>query len=456
MPPNELTPRAARARLKTVMPRASIPGFLAAVVAVLLIALFSYLSLEARWLAAHRVTSTLSVIEKVEGLASLAKDAETGQRGYLLTGSDAYLQPYTEARRHFAGDLQALRDLTTDAMQRKRLDELELLLTAKFSELQLSIDLHRSGDASSALTLVKQDTGKHLMEQIRVSIAQIQDVERRELADRQEAWQQAASFSTLITWGGSVILLALIVFAAYATAKDHQSREIEVWLRTGQVGVSGRMQGDQRLDRLGESVLKFLVDYLDAQVGAFYVVESDGTFRQFASFGVPESARREVVSANDGLLAQAARDQRAMWVRNVPEGYLPVGSSLGQRQSREVLIAPAIAGGRVQAVLELGFFHVVHESDTELLTRVCELVGAAIRGAKDRTRLEELLEETQRQTEELETQQEECGSATRSSTSRGTRCATPGPSSRHSRPSSRPATASFNSSARASKSSKTS
>jgi len=378
-----------------------------ALIAVLLISLFSYLSLEARGAAARRVTVTLSVIEKVEALASLAKDAETGQRGFLLTNSESYLQPYTEARGRYAAELQALRVLTTEPAQQKRIDQLEQLLDGKFTDLQKIIDLHRAGDVENGMKLLKQNLGKDLMDQIRVAIGQIQSEERRELATREVAWEKSASLSNWVVWLGSAILLTLIIFAGYSTAKDHQAREIEVWLRTGQVGVSGRMQGDQRLDTVGESVLKYLVDYLDAQVGAFYIVESNGAFREFASYGIPESARRAVVSANDGLLAQVAKDQRAMWVRDVPEGYFPVGSSLGVRQSRELLISPATSSGKVQAVLELGFFHKVHEVDTELLLRVSELIGVAIRGAKDRTRLEELLDETQRQTEELETQQEE-------------------------------------------------
>ena len=61
----------------------------------------------------------------------------------------------------------------------------------------------------------------------------------------------------------------------------------------------------------------------------------------------------------------------------------------------------------MHAVLELGFFHRVLPADVELLERISESLGMAIRSSKDRTRLEELLEETQRQAEELQTQQEE-------------------------------------------------
>ena len=114
-----------------------------------------------------------------------------------------------------------------------------------------------------------------------------------------------------------------------------------------------------------------------------------------------------MVRSGDGLLGQAAKDNRPLRVRDVPDGYLGVASSLGHGKPLELIIAPASVDGAVHAVLELGFFHRVLPADLELLERISESLGIAIRSSKDRTRLEELLEETQRQAEELQTQQEE-------------------------------------------------
>ena len=114
-----------------------------------------------------------------------------------------------------------------------------------------------------------------------------------------------------------------------------------------------------------------------------------------------------MVRPGDGLLGQAAKDNRPLRVRDVPDGYLGVASSLGHGKPLEIIIAPASVDGAVHAVLELGFFHRVLPADLELLERISESLGIAIRSSKDRTRLEELLEETQRQAEELQTQQEE-------------------------------------------------
>ena len=94
-------------------------------------------------------------------------------------------------------------------------------------------------------------------------------------------------------------------------------------------------------------------------------------------------------------------------MKDVPDGYLPVSSALGQAASRELLVAPAVADGVVQAVIELGFLGRVDAVDEELMARLSETLGLTVPPAKDRMRLQELLEETQLQSEELQTQQEE-------------------------------------------------
>jgi CheY-like chemotaxis protein/signal transduction histidine kinase len=111
--------------------------------------------------------------------------------------------------------------------------------------------------------------------------------------------------------------------------------------------------------------------------------------------------------SGDGLAGQALKENRVLTVQDVPANYLPVASSLGRATPTHLIIAPANDSGVVQAVVELGFFRGLQPSDLELLRRARESIGIAVRSSKDRTRLEELLEETQRQSEELQTQQEE-------------------------------------------------
>jgi len=383
-------------------------GFVVAVAAIAFIALLTYRSLQTRSVAAGRVTHTLQVMEQLETILSLAKDAETGQRGFLLTGEEPYLEPFANAKSQLPDGIRAAHDLVeSDPVQAQRLENLDQAVKDKLAELDQTISLRRKGDTVGALSIVRSDHGKVLMDRIRSLVTTMGAAERAALGERQDQWQHAEFISSAVTFGGSTLLLLLIGAAAVLTSRDYRARQAQVWLRTGQMAFGQRIQGEQRLERLGEHVLSFLGSFLGARVGALYIAEGAGVFRRFAGYAVASGAAGDMVRAGDGLLGQAAKENRPVRVQNVPEGYLPITSALGHGAPRELLIAPATADGTVHAMVELGFLRALHAEDIELLNRVSESLGVAIRSSKDRTRLEELLEETQRQGEELQTQQEE-------------------------------------------------
>jgi len=388
------------------LPPAPLLGFVVAVAAVAFIALLTYRALQSRSIAAARVTHTLQVMDQLETILSLAKDAETGQRGYLLTGEDGYLEPFGNAKSQLPDEFRKGYDLVeADPVQLQRLHSLDQAVKDKLTELDRTIAQRQKGEAAAALAIVRSDRGRALMDRIRQLVTTMAAAERAALTERQADWEHAETMSSAVTFGGSTLLLVLIGAAAILTSRDYRARQTQVWLRTGQMAFGQLIQGEQRLERLGEHVLSFLGAYLGAKVGALYIAEGAGVFRRFAGYAM--AAGSDVVRAGDGLLGQAARDNRPVRVENVPEGYLPITSALGHGGPREVLIAPAAADGTVHAMVELGFLRTLHTEDLELLSRVSESLGVAIRASKDRTRLEELLEETQRQSEELQTQQEE-------------------------------------------------
>ena len=398
--------RGPAARSGVPLPPAAMVGFAIAVIAVALIALFSVRSMQERASTADRVSRTFTVIEQMQMLLSGLKDAETGERGFLLTGAEAYLDPYTNAKAALPGDFKRVRELTADnPQQRARLDTLEQLASARMEQLEQVIAMRRSGDVAGAQAIVATQRGRNSMEGVRALAANMIDDERRTLAQRQADWRDAVELSSRVQSGGSLVLLLLIAIAALLASRDHRARRIETWLRAVQAGLNLEIQGEKRLDVLGEHVLAYLADCLDAQVGALYLAEGGGSFRRVAGFAAP--AGPDVLRPGEGLLGQVAKDNRALHVRDIPPGYLPVNSALGRGPARELLLAPASIDGVVHAVIELGLLRRAEPADMELLVRVSELLGIAVRSSKDRTRLEQLLGETQRQAEELQAQQEE-------------------------------------------------
>ena len=203
----------------------------------------------------------------------------------------------------------------------------------------------------------------------------------------------------------------VMAIAGYLFIRGKLAVKRQEWLQTGQVRLSEKIAGDLQLEQLGENALRFLSEYLDAQAGAIFV-QNGNAFRRCATYAAPADARvPEHVRPGDGLLGQAVKDGRSFLLHDVPEGYLYFGSSLGQGKPRSLLVAPVKAGNDVNAVLELGFIDEVGASHTELLERVSQSIGVAVRSAKYRARLQELLEETQRQAEELQAQSDELRAA---------------------------------------------
>ncbi len=403
-PRNRSDPR----RFGPLLPPRTLVGFAAAVVTLLLVASFGYRSLDNTTQSTQLTTHTMQVMQQVDTLMSSLKDAETGQRGFLLTGRESYLEPYEGARASIPQQLQQLRQLTADnTTQQQLLSQLQRLIEEKLSELQQTVDLKRAGDSERALTLVLTDRGKLTMDRARDLAAQFLDEDRTLLASRLDAMRQAGKLAMVVVIGGSIILFVLIMAAGFLTSRDFLTQQTEGWLQAGQNGLSERMQGGQRLASLGENILSFLARYLDAQVGAIYLTDQAGALRRFGAFAMPAGKDSDILRPGDGLTGQAVRENRIVAVHEVPAGYMPVASALGEADSAHLLIAPASHGDTVEAVIELGFLRRPLPSDVELLRRTRDAIGITVRSSKDRRRLEDLLEETQRQAEELQAQQEE-------------------------------------------------
>jgi CheY-like chemotaxis protein/signal transduction histidine kinase/CHASE3 domain sensor protein len=403
-----MTPSPQQSSYRAYLPPGASTGFVVAVIAVLIIAALSYASVLNQAAVTARVRQAVTTVDLLQALLSTVKDAETGQRGYLLTGSAQYLAPYNDARAALDAELARLRVLFANSPeQRQRLDVASQSVGQKMAELEETISLYRSGKREEALNVVQTDRGKLAMDRSRELILEMAGSEREELLTRQTDAQAAANRSLRVTGLGSAMLLGLIVAAALMTSRNYRAHEAEAWIRSIQAGLAERMQGDRALGPLGDRLLGYLAAVLDAQVGALYVVADAGTLRRVAGYALPEAAGPALVQTGEGLLGQAVKERRALRVTDVPAEHFPISSSLGKSAPRELLVAPTIADGHVYGVLELGFFHSVSAVETRLLDRASEAIGIAVRSATDRSRLEALLEETQRQAEELQTQQEE-------------------------------------------------
>lgn len=181
----------------------------------------------------------------------------------------------------------------------------------------------------------------------------------------------------------------------------------QAWIQSGKAGLAEAMGGDLQPGDFGTNVLTFLTEFLGAEVGAFFV--SDGeNFHRTATYGIPSSANViQRVSGSEGLIGEAIKNGRLYHLTDVPDGYLTVGSSLGQTQPRDLLIIPMNTEKNVNAVAELGFMRPITADVFAFLESISEPVGVAVASSRYRTHLQRLLLERRQQAEELQQQGEE-------------------------------------------------
>jgi methyl-accepting chemotaxis protein len=189
-------------------------GFGLAGLALLIIAITSYRATGGLVENNAMVSHSHQVQDQFAGLVSELKDAETGQRGYVITGEESYLTPYRAALAQVPATLQKVRQLTADnANQQQRLTALAPLIDAKLAELKQTIDLRRSEGFDAATKVVKTNAGKTTMDNIRTLTDQALNEEDRLLAQRTQQVEASARGAMAVTlWGGvaGVILVALI------------------------------------------------------------------------------------------------------------------------------------------------------------------------------------------------------------------------------------------------------
>jgi methyl-accepting chemotaxis protein len=157
------------------------------------------------------VAHTYQVQTELADLVSELKDAETGQRGYLLTGDDSYLAPYLSALPALKGTLEDVRKLTSDnPNQQRRLTALSPLIDTKLAELKQTIDLRRTQGLDAAIKVVLTNAGKVTMDQARALIAEADHEEKDLLKVRtEEARASADTTMAIVLWGGLLGTLAV-------------------------------------------------------------------------------------------------------------------------------------------------------------------------------------------------------------------------------------------------------
>ena len=165
--------------------------------------------------ASDRARHTVRVMEHIGAIRQLVTDAETGQRGYVLTGDHTYLEPYVRAQVALPKALARLQKLiANDPVQLRRLEDLRLSVAAKLEELRVVVAQRGSGDEAAARETIAAGLGQDYMDRIRAQLSAAERHERRRLRERLAQRQILARNATWLILGSSVAALLVMSLAA--------------------------------------------------------------------------------------------------------------------------------------------------------------------------------------------------------------------------------------------------
>jgi methyl-accepting chemotaxis protein len=194
-------------------------GFALALIVLVILGTTSYQSIKKLLDAADWQRHTQQVLLDIREFLSQMKDAETGQRGYLITGQDRYLDPYRSGTSSVNQTLKELRQLTKDnPRQQARLDAIEPLVASKFAELQETIELRKEKGFDDALKVVMTDKGKQVMDDIRKQTNAMEAEENDLLKKRTDEWRSSSSMTQAsILYGIPIAVLVVSVIGFVIT-----------------------------------------------------------------------------------------------------------------------------------------------------------------------------------------------------------------------------------------------
>ncbi len=167
-----------------------------------------------------------TVIGELQEALSTLKDAETGQRGYLLTGKDQYLTPHDQAVTRIHREFEILRARARDGeLSDQDVATLWHLTSEKLDELQATIVLRRKQGLPAALAVVETDFGKNQMDLIRAQVAKMTGAEERALGSAKQRAADLVFYSNLIFALSTLLNLGMLIWAYRRIRDESAARE---------------------------------------------------------------------------------------------------------------------------------------------------------------------------------------------------------------------------------------
>ncbi|OCT15925.1 histidine kinase [Paenibacillus pectinilyticus] len=399
----------------------------------------------------------IEVHDQVSSLQKSVLDMETGMRGYVITGEDQYLEPYTAGNRSWQDTYNKVHQLVSDNPSQVQniesiKDTIEDWLDTGGANV---IRMKKENNVSGLNEFFKQNAGKQLMDQLRTQFDSFLVTEKKLTTKRVQQIAQSNYNLRVVLYTilGLISIIAVIValilsnsitrtigqvtqmirditasegdlasrievktndeirVLAEATNELLASLEKQSWIQTSITEVSTLYQGIRDVTALSEAFIHKIAPMLDASYGVIYLRQNEGgqtsyvKIAGYAAFGQDHAVAS--FQLGEGLVGQCAVDKRIFLMDNLPDNHVKITSGLGISTPTSLLVAPILVEGRAEAVIELAALKQFQSKHLTLIDSLQEKFGTAITSVRSRMEVERLLSESQILTEELQVQSEE-------------------------------------------------
>ncbi|WP_260871681.1 CHASE3 domain-containing protein [Bacillus sp. X1(2014)] len=386
-------------------------------------------------------------------------DMETGMRGYAITGNEEYLEPYNQGSRNWLDNYNKLHTLLdANSRQQRSLEEIKpLIMSWMANSGEFVINAKNANNQSALDEHFKKNTGKRMSDQLRTQFDSFLASEKKMMAGRISQIKQnnqnlkvtlyaLIGLVTLITIAAAMLQSNSIVGTINQVVKTikgitdskaevdlttrmkvntrDETRELaeamnsllsslekQSWIQKSMADISTLYQGITDISDLTQSFISRLAPLLQASFGVVYLRKNEGGevyYVKAAGYAVAdEGAAAASFRLGEGLIGQAAVEKRIFLIDQLPEEHIKVTSGLGASSPRNLLIAPILVDGKVEAVIELAALQPFLSQHLTLVDLLQDKFGSAITNVTGRMEVERLLGESQILTEELQAQSEE-------------------------------------------------
>jgi len=429
----------------------------------------SYLSIQNQMTHRESVGKSRRSVTAVKDVLVALLDAETGNRGYQLTGRESFLEPYKRSLIDYSKTFEYVKSLDIqDPHQQKLLDSLEKNVEANLANMKLFVENRRKGQMMTQQQIVES---KSYMDKCRQIVKDFSQYEETQLAIKTKDLNQSSNTTVLFIIFSALAAVVVTAFfyiklradlirrdklekalkakdlemarrvsaiqqIANRVAKGDYSQKVvdnseddlgdlveslnnmteslkssfdtinkSDWRQKGLAILNESLVGNKSVKEVSEESLNELIEYGGCINGSLYLYD-EGVLRLSSAFGLEGNMKRSF-EPGEGMVGQVFINEKSQVYNNLHEDDFVVTFASSTIKIYGILLIPILYDGHSIGVLELGSTSNFEEDRVDYFVECSRNIGIALSAAKGREKEQQLLEETQAQSEELQVQHSE-------------------------------------------------